>query len=162
MKTSFLWLKPRHYYSFDESNAFRSFQSEEDVPFAGENFVRHTGESTEFAKAQVFAWDAMDKGVDVHPQANPTQLAVLRKSYKAKKVREIFCNGGFFHYEQLVYKNNLFGEFLYVKQNSCNLCNFCNVALCEFCPEGFRRQKGFHNKLILKHLYDYINFRVKK
>ena len=28
----------------------------------------------------------MDKGVDVHPQANPTQLAVLRKSYKTKKV----------------------------------------------------------------------------
>ena len=56
------------------------------MPFAGENFVRHTGESREFAKAQVFAWDAMDKGVDVHPQANPTQLAVLRKSYTTKKV----------------------------------------------------------------------------
>ena len=64
-------------------------KKEEDVPFAGENFVRHTGESREFAKSQVFAWDAMDKGVDVHPQANPTQLAVLRKSYTTKKVRTI-------------------------------------------------------------------------
>ena len=65
------------------------FQAEEDVPFAGENFVRHTGESQEFAKSQVFAWDAMDKGVDVHAQANPTQLEYLRKSYRKKKVRTV-------------------------------------------------------------------------
>jgi len=60
-------------------------KAEDDVPFAGENFVRHTGESQEFAKSQVFAWDAMDKGVDVHAQANPTQLEYLRKSYRKKK-----------------------------------------------------------------------------
>ena len=28
----------------------------------------------------------MDKGVDVHAQANPTQLEYLRKSYRKKKV----------------------------------------------------------------------------
>jgi len=62
-----------------------SGKSAEDVPFAGENFVRHTGESKDFAQAQVFAWDAMDKGVDVHFHAEPTKAAVLRKSYKTKK-----------------------------------------------------------------------------
>merc|ERR1712168_1736163 len=62
-----------------------SGKQSEDVPFAGENFIRHTGESKDFAAAQVFAWDAMDKGVDVHFQAEPTKAAVLRKSYKGKK-----------------------------------------------------------------------------
>lgn len=57
----------------------------DEVDFAGENFVRHTGESVDFAKAQVFAWDAMDKGVDVHFQAEPTKAAVLRKTYAKKK-----------------------------------------------------------------------------
>ena len=67
--------------------AFKSGKPSEDVPFAGENFIRHTGESKDFAAAQVFAWDAMDKGVDVHFQAEPTKAAVLRKSYKGKKVK---------------------------------------------------------------------------
>ena len=31
----------------------------------------------------------MDKGVDVHAQANPTQLEYLRKSYRKKKVRSL-------------------------------------------------------------------------
>merc|ERR1711953_1443254 len=75
-------------------------KSEEDVPFAGENFVRHTGESKEFANTQVFAWDAMDKGIDVHAQAGPTQLAVLRKSYKTKKAA---------HSEDL--KNNVIDKY---------------------------------------------------
>lgn len=60
-------------------------KSAEDVPFAGENFIRHTGESKDFAQAQVFAWNAMDKGVDLHFHAEPTKAAVLRKSYKGKK-----------------------------------------------------------------------------
>jgi len=63
-------------------------QSAEDVPFAGENFIRHTGESKDFAQAQVFAWNAMDKGVDLHFHAEPTKAAVLRKSYKGKKVKK--------------------------------------------------------------------------
>ena len=31
----------------------------------------------------------MDKGVDVHAQANPTQLEYLRKSYRKKKARTV-------------------------------------------------------------------------
>ena len=34
----------------------------------------------------MFALDAMDKGVDVHFHAEPTKAAVLRKSYRGKKV----------------------------------------------------------------------------
>lgn len=60
-------------------------KNSDDVPFAGENFIRYTGESKDFAQAQVFALDAMDKGVDVHFHAEPTKAAVLRKSYRGKK-----------------------------------------------------------------------------
>jgi len=71
--------------SMRENPYEKSDKGTDEVDFAGENFVRHTGESVDFAKAQVFAWDAMDKGVDVHFQAEPTKAAVLRKSYAQKK-----------------------------------------------------------------------------
>jgi len=71
--------------SMRENPYEKSDKGTDEVDFAGENFVRHTGESVDFAKAQVFAWDAMDKGVDVHFQAEPTKAAVLRKTYAQKK-----------------------------------------------------------------------------
>lgn len=33
----------------------------------------------------VFAWEAYEKGSDVHLQADPTKLEVLCKSFKVKK-----------------------------------------------------------------------------
>ena len=72
-------------YFFIQIFFLKCFKGTDEVDFAGENFVRHTGESVDFAKAQVFAWDAMDKGVDVHFQAEPTKAAVLRKTYAQKK-----------------------------------------------------------------------------
>jgi pre-mRNA-processing factor SLU7 len=47
--------------------------------FAGDNFVRHTGEAREVLAAQAFAWEQYNKGADVNAQANPTELALLRK-----------------------------------------------------------------------------------
>lgn len=65
-------------------------KASDDVPFAGDNFVRYTGEAPDMAKVQLFAWQAAERGSDVHLQANPTQVALLHKEYESKKdkVRE--------------------------------------------------------------------------
>ena len=33
----------------------------------------------------MFAWEAYEKGADVHLQADPTKLELLQKEYKVKK-----------------------------------------------------------------------------
>lgn len=57
----------------------------DEVEFAGENFVRYTGDTQSHAKAQLFAWDATGRGVDVHVLAEPTKLELLQKEYEMKK-----------------------------------------------------------------------------
>ncbi|KAL1122439.1 hypothetical protein AAG570_002770 [Ranatra chinensis] len=57
----------------------------EEVDYAGENFVRFTGDTTNHARAQVFAWEAYEKGVDVHPLGEPTKLQLLQQDYENKK-----------------------------------------------------------------------------
>ncbi|CAK8698288.1 unnamed protein product [Clavelina lepadiformis] len=56
-----------------------------ELDFAGDNFVRHSGDTGEMAKMQMFAWEAEDKGVDVHLQADPTRLEMLQKSFDVRK-----------------------------------------------------------------------------
>lgn len=53
--------------------------------YAGENFVRFTGDTQKHAVAQLFAWEAHEKGVDVHLLAEPTKLEILQKEYDKKK-----------------------------------------------------------------------------
>ncbi|CAH1967445.1 unnamed protein product [Acanthoscelides obtectus] len=53
--------------------------------YRGENFVRFTGDTKNHAKAQLFAWEAHEKGVDVHLLAEPTKLELLKKEYEKKK-----------------------------------------------------------------------------
>lgn len=53
--------------------------------FVGENFIRFMGDTQKHAKAQLFAWDAYEKGVDVHLLAEPTKLEMLQKEYDKKK-----------------------------------------------------------------------------
>uniref|UniRef100_A0A1B0DLD2 Pre-mRNA-splicing factor SLU7 n=1 Tax=Phlebotomus papatasi TaxID=29031 RepID=A0A1B0DLD2_PHLPP len=57
----------------------------EDSEFAGENFVRFTGDTQKHSKAQLFAWEAYGKGVDVHILAEPTKLELLQNEYDKKK-----------------------------------------------------------------------------
>ncbi|XP_076064746.1 pre-mRNA-splicing factor Slu7 [Oratosquilla oratoria] len=57
----------------------------EEVDYAGENFIRYTGDTVDQAKAQLFAWEAYDKGVDVSLQAEPTKLEMLKKQFDTKK-----------------------------------------------------------------------------
>lgn len=57
----------------------------EDVEFAGENFTRYSGDTQRHATAQLFAWEAHGKGVDVHVLAEPTKLELLQHEYESKK-----------------------------------------------------------------------------
>ncbi|EAT33756.1 AAEL013978-PA [Aedes aegypti] len=57
----------------------------EETDFAGENFVRYSGDIQKHAQAQLFAWEAHGKGVDVHVLAEPTKLELLQKEYEKKK-----------------------------------------------------------------------------
>lgn len=60
-------------------------QKSEDSEFAGENFVRFSGDTNKHSTAQLFAWEAYGKGVDVHILAEPTKLEMLQKEYEKKK-----------------------------------------------------------------------------
>lgn len=56
-----------------------------ELDFAGENFVRYSGDTNKHSTAQLFAWEAHGKGVDVHLLAEPTKLEMLQKEYEKKK-----------------------------------------------------------------------------
>ncbi|XP_063826353.1 pre-mRNA-splicing factor Slu7 [Ostrinia nubilalis] len=53
--------------------------------YAGENFVRFTGDTRSHAAAQVFAWEAQARGLDVHLLAEPTKLQLLQRQYAERK-----------------------------------------------------------------------------
>ncbi|KAF8581599.1 hypothetical protein K439DRAFT_1636022 [Ramaria rubella] len=57
----------------------------EDALFAGDNFLRHTGEAVDVEKLQLFAWQSAARGNDVHLHANPTAGEILHQEYKEKK-----------------------------------------------------------------------------
>jgi len=53
--------------------------------FIGENFVRYTGDVNKVNKAQVFAWEAAEKGVDIHLQALPTKAEIIQREFEIQK-----------------------------------------------------------------------------
>lgn len=55
------------------------------MDYAGENFTRFTGDTNKHAHAQLFAWEAQEKGVDVHLLAEPTKLELLQKEFDKRK-----------------------------------------------------------------------------
>ncbi|GBP90284.1 Pre-mRNA-splicing factor SLU7 [Eumeta japonica] len=56
-----------------------------ETDYVGENFVRFTGDTRTHAVAQMFAWEAHERGVDVHLLAEPTKLQRLQQEYNEKK-----------------------------------------------------------------------------
>ncbi|CDZ98298.1 pre-mrna-splicing factor slu7 [Phaffia rhodozyma] len=57
----------------------------EDMQFAGDNFLRYSGDATNIQKLQLFAWNSAARGNDVHLNANPTQGSILHKQFLEKK-----------------------------------------------------------------------------
>ncbi|KAL5015581.1 hypothetical protein ScPMuIL_007336, partial [Solemya velum] len=55
------------------------------LEFGGDNFVRTSGDAHVFAKSQVFAWEAYERGADVHLQADPTKLELLSREVDKRK-----------------------------------------------------------------------------
>ena len=80
-------------------------ENPENLAYAGDNFVRHSGESRELGQTQLFAWEAYNMGeTQVHLQANPTQAALAQREFRRKKedlrvaraalIRQKYGNGG--------------------------------------------------------------------
>uniref|UniRef100_A0A8C6LZE4 Pre-mRNA-splicing factor SLU7 n=1 Tax=Nothobranchius furzeri TaxID=105023 RepID=A0A8C6LZE4_NOTFU len=57
----------------------------DEVGYAGDNFARYTGDTISMAQTQLFAWEAYERGSEVHLQADPTKLELLHRSFKVKK-----------------------------------------------------------------------------
>ncbi|KAK3286028.1 hypothetical protein CYMTET_6391 [Cymbomonas tetramitiformis] len=53
--------------------------------FAGDNFVRFCGDTDKFNELNSHAFEAFDRGQDVHMQAAPSQAEMLLASHKVKK-----------------------------------------------------------------------------
>lgn len=57
----------------------------EEAKFAGDNFLRYSGEAPEVQELQLFAWQSAARGNDIHLNANPTQGQLLHEAYREKK-----------------------------------------------------------------------------
>ncbi|XP_054453715.1 pre-mRNA-splicing factor SLU7 [Anoplopoma fimbria] len=57
----------------------------DEVGYAGDNFARYSGATITMAQTQLFAWEAYERGSEVHLQADPTKLELLHRSFKVKK-----------------------------------------------------------------------------
>jgi len=67
-------------------NPYRNTGKEaEEVDYAGENFLRYTGDTSKHGEAQLFAWEAGKAGVDVHLLAEPTKAEKLKTEYIRRK-----------------------------------------------------------------------------
>lgn len=95
-------LDPNSAYYAPKSRSMRENPNPEkddsETPFKGENYVRFTGETTEFYNLQKFAWSLQDKGEVVNPASNPSLAEMKYKEHKeetenkSKKIREDILN----------------------------------------------------------------------
>ena len=60
----------------------------EKLTYAGDNFVRISGDATKVTDIQVFAWQAYERGEDISLQANPSVLEKMYKEHTEKKEKE--------------------------------------------------------------------------
>jgi pre-mRNA-processing factor SLU7 len=82
-------LDPNSAYYDPKSRSMRDNPNPEmaadELQFAGDNFARISGDAIQLAETHLFAWDAAEKGVaELHPQANPSQVELLKKKFKSK------------------------------------------------------------------------------
>jgi len=53
--------------------------------FAGDNFVRSSGDASKLADLQLYQFEAYDKGQNIHLNADPTTVEMMNKIYREKK-----------------------------------------------------------------------------
>ncbi|KAL5711597.1 hypothetical protein ACHQM5_013865 [Ranunculus cassubicifolius] len=57
--------------------------------YAGDNMYRNSGQAIEFKELHIHAWEAYDRGQDVHVQAAPSQAELLHNNFKAIREKVI-------------------------------------------------------------------------
>ena len=60
----------------------------EKLTYAGDNFVRSSGDTKKVTDLQVFAWHAYERGEDISLQANPSEVEKLYREHTMKKEQE--------------------------------------------------------------------------
>lgn len=60
-------------------------ENPEDLVYAGDNFVRHSGDALAMAATQVLCWEMQARGETVDVISNPSQAEMLRKQFLEKK-----------------------------------------------------------------------------
>ena len=60
----------------------------EKLTYAGDNFIRSSGDSKKVTELQVFAWQAYERGEDISLQANPSEVERLYREHTKKKEQE--------------------------------------------------------------------------
>ena len=61
-------------------------KSDKPSTFHGENAIRYSDETRKIAQSHIFAWNASDRGVDVHLNAEPTKLEMMKDQFDKGKV----------------------------------------------------------------------------
>lgn len=56
--------------------------------YAGDDFIRASGEMKDFQQAQLFAWEASTKGSSVHLEAQPTATGIVFEEMNISVVAE--------------------------------------------------------------------------
>lgn len=60
-------------------------ENPEDLQYAGDNFVRHTGDALKLAQTQVLCWEMQSRGEDVDVLSSGTQAELVHKQFTEKK-----------------------------------------------------------------------------
>lgn len=81
-------LESAHYDPKARSMRANPFPNEnpEDLAFAGDNFIRHTGDALTMAQTQVLCWEMQNRGEDVDLLSNPSQAELMHKKFRENKV----------------------------------------------------------------------------
>lgn len=79
-------------YYDPKTRSMRENPNQEEDPdkltYAGDNFVRSSGDSKKITELQVFAWQAYERGEDISLQANPSEVERLYREHTNKKEQE--------------------------------------------------------------------------
>lgn len=79
-------------YYDPKTRSMRENPNQEEDPdkltYAGDNFVRSSGDAKAVTELQVFAWQAYERGEDISLQANPSEVERLYREHTKKKEQE--------------------------------------------------------------------------
>jgi pre-mRNA-processing factor SLU7 len=60
-------------------------ENPENLAYAGDNFIRYTGDALALAQSQILCWEMQARGEDIDVVSNPSQLELVQKQYIEKK-----------------------------------------------------------------------------